>query len=132
MLIVDDEPDDVVFSKRTITRSNAKCTVHAVASGKELIAYLQGDSACSNRTIFPYPNLILLDLNMPVMDGFEVLAWLCANPPHSQVCVIVLSGAGEWRRMEKAYQLGARSFLTKPFNAADFMSTMKSFDILVV
>ena len=74
---------------------------------------------------YPYPKLILLDLKMPGMDGFQALSWLRSHPPHSEVLAVVLTGVGE-RAFATSLQLGARSFLTKPFNTGDFLSTLKA------
>jgi CheY-like chemotaxis protein len=97
-------------------------------SGEELICYLQGEHGYSDRTEFPYPNLILLDLRMPDMHGFHVLSWLREHPPHNVIPVVVLTASGEMMVAQQAYALGARSFLTKPIRVNDFKETIGKFE----
>jgi CheY-like chemotaxis protein len=130
VLIVDDDADDLGLSRRSIEGLHLPSALRSVNSGKEMIDYLNGVGDFADRKAFPYPAVVLLDLKMPEMDGFEVLTWLRSHPEHSKVRVIVLSGIREWRQIERAYQLGARSFLSKPVNASEFMNTVRTLDLL--
>jgi CheY-like chemotaxis protein len=95
-----------------------------VSSGAEFICYVIGKNGFADRTDFPYPILVLLDLRMPNMHGFQVLSWLRDHPPHNLLPVVVLTASGEVQAAQYAYQLGARSFLTKPLRANEFKETM--------
>jgi CheY-like chemotaxis protein len=101
-----------------------KLSTRAVHSGEEFMAYLQGQDGFSDRTEFPYPILVLLDLKMGGLDGFDVLRWLRDNPPHNYVPVIVLTVSGEVQLVKRAYALGARSFLTKPLGANELRNAV--------
>jgi|SRR5665213_575217 len=125
ILIVDDDADDALLTQRAIRKLAAHFRAQIVNSGEKLISYLQGESDFSDRNKHPYPILVLLDLKMPEMDGFEVLHWLRDHPPHSYIPVVVLTGAGEFQLVRRAYSMGARSFLTKPLQADDFESTLQ-------
>jgi CheY-like chemotaxis protein len=125
ILIVDDNVDDIRWTQRIIADVSPKHHTHGVHSGEELISYLQGENGYSDRVKFPYPSLILLDLRMPGMHGFHVLGWLRDHPPHNLIPVFVLTASGELLAAQYAYELGARSFLTKPLNAKEFRETME-------
>jgi len=126
---VDDDLDDARLALRTLTRLNVKNPIHALRNGEELIAYLRGEEQYQDRAAFPYPAMILLDLKMPGVDGFDILKWLLAHPSHQSVPVIVLSGACELNEVNRAYQLGARTFFTKPIRAIDFENAARAFCI---
>jgi CheY-like chemotaxis protein len=127
VLIVDDTVDDLRFAKGVIAAACPQLCIRGVGSGPELIAYLKGENTFSNRTDYPYPRLILLDLKMPEMHGFEVLRWLRKHPPHNLIPVVVLTASGEMLVARNSYDLGARSFLTKPIQAGEFKETLVKF-----
>ncbi len=129
VLIVDDDLDDIKLTQRIIGSVRPKLCIRSVLSGEELIRYLQGENEFSDRTEFPYPTLVLLDLKMPGMHGFEVLRWLARQPPHNLIPVVVLTVSGEISLAQYAYQLGARSFLTKPLKASEFKGTIGKFEL---
>jgi CheY-like chemotaxis protein len=131
VLIVDDCLADAQMAKRIVQRLNPKYPGQIVSSGKELIAYLQGDEIYQDRAQYPYPALVLLDLNMPKMDGFAILTWLKGHRHHLQVPVVVLSGIDDLRKINQAYGLGARSYLTKPIALNDIKETLSSLNISV-
>jgi CheY-like chemotaxis protein len=127
VLIVDDNADDVKAACRAIGTLYPQLCTRAVYSGEELLCYLKGETGFSDRKNFPYPVLILLDLKMSGMDGFDVLLWLRNNPPHNFVPVVVLTGGdGKAQCASRAYALGARSFLTKPLQDLDIQNTVQT------
>lgn len=129
ILIVDDNPADVVLTRHAIKKLKLENPLHVLPGGKQLIAYLKGDGIYHDRKKFPYPVLLLLDLKMPHMDGFDVLAWLKDHPQHGAFPVVVLSGSEDLRQANRAYLLGARSFLAKPMDLADFKNTVEALSI---
>jgi CheY-like chemotaxis protein len=114
ILIVDDNADDAALIKRAVLGLNPKSTVSVVLSGNELKDWLDGQRRYADREAFPYPALILLDLRMPEMNGFEVMEWLKNQPHHAAIPVIVISFFDGQKNIKRAYQLGARTFLRKP------------------
>jgi CheY-like chemotaxis protein len=124
VLIVDDNKDDVELARITLRKLFPQLCTQAVYSGEELIAYLQGDGGFADRREFPYPVLVFLDLRMPGMDGYDVLAWLRDRAPHHYIPVIVLTVVDEMQNITRAYVLGARSFLIKPLQAIDLANAV--------
>lgn len=114
IIIVDDDPDDANLIKRAVLGLHPKPSVQTVTSGKDLTDYLDGAGRYADREAFPYPGLILLNLRMPGMNGFEVMEWLKSQPLHVAIPVIVVSSFDRQQKIRRSYQLGARTFLSKP------------------
>jgi CheY-like chemotaxis protein len=116
-LLVEDSVEDVSLLRRAFLKGKILNPLHVVRSGEEAIMYLGGFGPYSNRAEYPLPSLVLLDLKMPGMDGFEVLQWIRREPGIATLRVVVLTGSGATEDVNRAYKLGANSFLIKP---ADF------------
>ena len=84
------------------------------ADGEQAIAYLNGAEDYADREAHPYPDLLLLDLRMPRLDGFEVLEWIRANPATKTLPVVVLAGSSFRADIRRALELGANSYAAKP------------------
>ena len=113
ILIVDDDENDIFFVKRAFTEINVHCMFHMLKNGQECVDYLQGIGEYANREKFPMPMMILMDLKMPIMDGFQVLAWLRGRPGIKVIPTIVFSSSDLPNDITRAYELGANSFMTK-------------------
>ncbi len=130
ILIVDDSSEDGQITRHHVAKLAVHNLVHVLVSGEELITYLEGLAPYQDRLLYPYPIVILLDMKMPGMSGMDVLAWLRDHPPHAAVPVLMLTGwSGDLRKMQQAYELGARSFFTKPISAEEFARTAQSLKI---
>ncbi len=125
VLVVDDERNIAALTCDVVEKAFPGLSARLVDSGEGCLAYLQGTGDFSDRAKFPYPVAVLLDLKMPGVDGFDVLAWMRDNPPHHRVPVIVLTATTDAAMAKRAYGLGARSFLHKPFQAADLVNAFK-------
>src|SRR4051794_25221292 len=91
VLLVDDSEDDVALMHHAFAKSNFQFPIQRAANGEEAIAYFKGEGAYADRQAFPMPSMVLLDLNMPRKNGFDVLAWLQSFPAITGMVVIVLS-----------------------------------------
>ncbi|MDB6068030.1 MAG: two-component system response regulator [Pedosphaera sp.] len=130
LLLVDDNEDDVFFTKKAIKEAKIINGVQTAVDGQEAIEYLSGVGKFRDRAAFPVPALMLLDLKMPRKSGFEVLEWTRQQPLLRTLVVVVLSTSCERSDIEKAYQLGANSFLQKPSSTevlAEMMSALKQY-----
>jgi len=125
-LLVEDREDDVLLVQRTFQGAQISNPLYIVRNGEEAIAYLKGDGPYSNRSEHPFPDLVLLDLKMPRIDGFETLEWIRQQPGIRKLPVIVLASSKELRDVNKAYTLGANSFLVKPLNFQNAVTLAKT------
>ncbi len=114
ILHVEDEEFDVLFLKRAFVQAGVPNPIEVARDGQEAIDYLSGVGAFSDRKRFPLPCLIILDLKMPRRNGMDVLEWLREEPEFACTTVIVFSSSGHERDVERAYRLGANSFVVKP------------------
>ena len=119
ILLVDDSADDTELVRMAFKRAEIENPLKTVASGEEAMAYVRGTEKYANREEYPLPELILLDLKMPGLDGFEVLSWLKREPGLSKIPVVVLTSSEQMKDVNRAYELGANSFLVKPFDFND-------------
>jgi CheY-like chemotaxis protein len=127
ILVVDDSSDDFLLLKRAFSKAGVVNPVYWVRSGSEAIQYLNGSGPYADRDASPIPSVILLDLNMPDGDGFDVLTWIRNKYPNGGLLVVVLTRVEEIRKINRAYSLGANSFLTKPGNAEELQELVNIF-----
>ena len=125
ILIVEDREDDILIIRKAFKEARLLNPLHVVRNGEEAIDYLRGTGKYWNREEYPLPDLVLLDLKMPRVDGFEVLRWVREQPTLKAMRIIVLTSSDRINDVTLAYQLGANSFLVKPLSFADFVLTSK-------
>ena len=121
ILLAEDNEDHVALVQRAFKQAGLLNPLYVVNDGVEAIAYLSGDGKYENRNEYPLPSLLLLDLKMPHKNGFEVLDWIRHAPGLSGLRVVVLTSSEEIRDVNRAYELGANSFLVKPVDFRDFV-----------
>lgn len=126
ILIVEDNDDHAFFIEHAFRQARLANPTFRVSNGDEAVDYLAGVGKFSNRSEYPLPNLVLLDLKMPCRNGFEVLEWIRQQPGMKRLRVVVLTTSDEVRDVNRAYELGANSFLVKPVTAPDFMQVVKA------
>jgi CheY-like chemotaxis protein len=126
ILIVEDNEDDVFAMKRSLRRAGILNPVQIVTDGQEAMDYLAGEGRFANRDSFPIPFIAFLDLKLPFVRGFEVLEWVRRQPSLRQLAVVVLTSSPESRDYERAYALGARSYVVKPPTAEMLREVMIS------
>lgn len=125
ILLVEDDPEDVLLLRLAFERLKYYCRVENVRDGIEALEYLNGQGQYSDRKTFPLPRLILLDLRMPRMDGFEFLRWLRIAPELRSLPVIVTTSTAVSQDVSRAYRAGANSFLVKSADLARFTEELK-------
>ena len=115
VLVVEDDPDDVLFIRRAFGKAALGNPLRVVADGEEAVAYLSGTGTYADRAACPSPTLILLDLKLPRLSGLEFLQWLRGQPPDlRRIPVVVLTSSRESGDVDRAYELGASTYLAKP------------------
>jgi CheY-like chemotaxis protein len=125
ILLAEDREDDILLIRKCFEKGQISNPLYVVRDGEEAIAYLEGVGKYANRIEYPLPDLLLLDLKMPRMDGFEVLRWVRQRPGLSSLRVVVLTSSDHIRDVNQAYDLGANSFLVKPLDFDNFVETSK-------
>ena len=120
ILLAEDDPDHVTLILRAFRKGALVNPIFVVRDGEEVVQYLRGVGKFENRDEYPLPSLLLLDLRMPKMNGFEVLDWIRHHPYFSRLRVVVLTTSEDIREVNRAYQLGANSFLVKPTDLGGF------------
>ena len=126
ILIVEDEENDVLLLSRALGRVAAGAMVRWVRNGLEALQYLQGDGEFSDREKYPLPRAIFLDLKMPQMSGFELLAWVRDKPELQGIPTIIISGSKLARDVDQAYRLGANMYLVKPTDCERLAEMVKA------
>jgi len=125
ILLVEDDPSDILLMGHAITRAGLEHSVSVVRDGEEAIAYLAAHSADPPRDRAPLPILILLDLKLPKKSGFEVLEWLRRQPRVRHLPVVILTSSSEKADVERAYELGANSYILKPTGFSQLLETVR-------
>ena len=126
VLIAEDSENDLVMLRRAFRQASITAPIQYVPDGEQAIAYLKGEGKFGRRDEFPLPDLLLLDLKMPRKSGFDVLEWLRTQPVLCHLRVVVLTTSENLRDVNRAYALGAASFLTKPVNFVEFKDTIQA------
>ncbi len=114
VLHVDDDSNDAELLKAAVSKAGADFKLHSVAGGEQAIAYLSGSAPYTAGDRYPRPSLILLDLKMPCISGFDILQWIRRQPQWVDVPIVVLSGSHLQDDIHRAYALGANSYHVKP------------------
>jgi CheY-like chemotaxis protein len=114
ILIVEDNATDVMLIRRAFTRLKIGNPVQVVGDGDRAVEYLSGDNAYADRKQFPLPALVLLDLKLPRRSGLEVLEWLRRQDGLRRLPVVMLTSSRQSHDVNRAYDLGANSYLVKP------------------
>jgi CheY-like chemotaxis protein len=130
ILLVEDFGDDVFAMERALAEANITNPLQVVTDGQQALDYLSGIGPYADRTRYPLPFIMFLDLKLPFVDGFEILAWIRQEAALKSIIVIVMTGSAESRDQDKAYALGARSYLVKPPTAETLhgiFESLKSF-----
>ncbi len=114
LLVVDDDENDRFLLKHGFLRAGINVSIEMVNGGEAAVQYLSGAGAFNDRAKFPLPNLVLLDVKMPILDGFEVLRWIRAQPGLRRIPVVFLSSSALNRDVDLAHELGANGYSMKP------------------
>jgi CheY-like chemotaxis protein len=126
ILLVEDDPNDIFLMERAFAKLGYGASLKAVKDGEEAVDYLAGRGSYQDRGAHPLPGLVLLDLKLPKLSGFEVLAWMRRQPQFTNLPVGVLTSSKEKGDIYRAYSLGATSYMVKPTGFDDLQSMVKA------
>lgn len=116
ILMADDDPEDQEFAREALQEARLANDFRTVSDGVELMDYLHRRNQYSDPATSPRPGIILLDLQMPRMDGFEALGKIKSHPSLGSIPVVILTTSGADEDISRSYQLRANSFIRKPVN----------------
>lgn len=127
IVMVDDDPDDHLLVREALLENGFSAEFHQLLDGQELIDFLYGRGEFARDPAPRKPDLILLDINMPAMDGFETLRKLKACPEASirEIPVVILTTSREQEDVQTSYSLGACSYMEKPTGFEHLVGAMK-------
>jgi len=125
ILLVEDNPDDEALTLRAFRKNNILNPVVVARDGAEALDYLFGSGSHAGRDTRQQPQIVLLDLKLPKIDGLEVLRQLRADPRTRMQPVVILTTSNEERDIISSYQLGANSYIRKPVDFEQFMEAVR-------
>jgi len=128
ILLIDDDLDDVSLIEEAMLNAGIALPVIHVQDGEQAMYYLEAKPPYDDRTRFPLPTLVLLDLKMPRRSGFDVLSWIKTQPQLEDVAVIVLTGSDREEDRRRAQELGAWDFQVKPVNFSDLVQIARGLE----
>ena len=125
VLLAEDSDDDILLFKRAYNSAGVHSPLHIVRNGEEAIKYLKGAGKFVNRTLYPVPRLLVVDLKMPRKNGFEVIDWVRRESDLKALHIIVLTTSGDLSDVKRAYETGANSFVTKSVDMLELTEQLK-------
>ena len=123
ILLVDDNPGDVELTKVALRDAKIVNTIHVVRDGAEALAFLRCEGEFADA---PRPDLVLLDLKMPKVDGFQVLAEMKSEPDLRSIPVIVMSSSNAEKDLVRAYDAQVSAYLVKPSNFDEYFNAIRA------
>ena len=114
VLLVEDDLNDIFLVKRAFKMAQLDTPLQVVTDGEEATHYLSGDGKYSDRESYPLPKLIVMDIKMPRMTGFDVLEWIKNDGTLRRIPVIIVSSSNRPEDIDRAYELGANAYMVKP------------------
>jgi CheY-like chemotaxis protein len=127
VLLVDDSENDARLLAAAFNRLGLTNPIIWLPRGDQAIAYLAGEGEYADRDRSPFPSVLILDLRMPGTDGFAVLQWIREHPELRRLFVVALSALDDTKSMNRAYELGANSYLTKPVDPNELLNMVRFF-----
>ncbi len=128
ILLVEDDPNDVLLIERAFRKAGFADRLRIVRDGDQTIEYLSGRGEYADREAYPLPFLVLLDLKMPGTDGFEVLQWARNERSLRRLMIVVLTSSNLQADIDRAYDLGANSYLVKPVEFDQMLNLIQRFE----
>jgi CheY-like chemotaxis protein len=126
ILLVEDDAGQAMLVEKVLRKAHLAHPVVAIRNGEDAIAYLDGRAPYDDRGRHPLPVIILLDVHVPGKSGLEVLTWLKEQKPLDHIPAVMLSGSAESEDIDRAFELGAASYLVKPVGFDALLDTVGS------
>jgi len=124
ILLVEDNPDDLDMAIRALRKANLANRIQVARDGAEALEFIFCEGAHAGRKIESVPKVILLDLKLPKVDGFEVLKRIKSDPRTKTIPVVILTSSKEQKDVVESYHLGVNSYIVKPVNFEGFVTAV--------
>jgi CheY-like chemotaxis protein len=128
ILVADDDAQDTMLVKMVVERASLSLRLTSVKDGEEAIDYLMGRKHFADRHAHPFPKMLLLDLKMPRLNGFDVLNFVRQQPGLRQLPIVIFSSSDDPKDIQRAYDGGANSYLCKPHSTDDLSALLKALE----
>lgn len=125
ILLVEDDDNDATLLTMAFKKSNILNPIQWAHDGLEAVAYLNGEGDFADRTRYPFPEVLILDLKMPRMSGFELLSWIREHPEFRVIPTIIMTSSRQDIDVQKAYNLGANTYMIKPSSFEELAKMVK-------
>jgi CheY-like chemotaxis protein len=128
ILVADDDAQDTMLIEFAAKKAALGLRLQSVTDGEQAIDYLLGRERFADRQAHPFPSLLLLDLKMPKVSGFDVLDFVRKQPGLRQLPIIIFSSSDDPKDIQRAYDSGANSYLCKPHSNDDLSALLKALE----
>jgi CheY-like chemotaxis protein len=128
ILVADDDAQDTMLVQLAVERASLSLRLDTVKDGEEAIDYLMGRARYADRQAHPFPSLMLLDLKMPRLSGFDVLDFVRRQPGLRQLPIVIFSSSDDPKDIRRAYDSGANSYLCKPHSNDDLSALLRALE----
>jgi len=125
ILIAEDDENDAIILQRALRAAGFNNPFHISKNGADVIRYLKGEVPYSDRQKYRFPRIVITDLKMPELDGFQLLEWLQKHPECNVIPRIVLSASQQDSDIQRAYKLGVNSYLVKPIKFEELVANLR-------
>jgi DNA-binding response OmpR family regulator len=125
ILVVEDDPNDAILLQRAFRKLGIPGFDLVLPDGQEALDYLDGQGGYRDRTVFPLPSHLILDLKLPRVSGLELLSWIRSSADHGQLRVVILSSSGELTDQVRARELGVDAYYVKPNRSVDLLGVVQ-------
>ncbi|MBN2379038.1 response regulator [candidate division WOR-3 bacterium] len=129
ILLVEDDENDILITKRAFTKHNLSNRLYVVRDGEEALDFIYHNGEYSDEESAPRPGLILLDINMPKMNGIEVLRKLKSDPGYKTIPVVMLTTSKRDQDKIESYNLGVNSYIIKPVDFNKFVDAIATINL---
>ena len=128
ILVADDDAQDTMLVQMAVEKADLNLRLDSVKDGEEAIDYLMGRERYADRHAHPFPSMMLLDLKMPRLSGFDVLNFVRNQPGLRQLPIVIFSSSDDPKDIRRAYDAGANSYLCKPHSNNDLSALLKALE----
>jgi two-component system, response regulator len=129
ILLVEDNASDIALTQRALSKSHLANEIVIVEDGQEALDYLFGTGVYKGRDLQEMPALVLLDIKLPKVDGFEVLKRIRSDPRTRRLAVVMLTSSSEEKDIGSSYDLGVNSYIRKPVDFVQFTEAMEHLNL---